>query len=104
MNQQGAKKSKQASTLLVELLGALAENSDQEDECLEPEDGLSEGNQGGSDDLWLTVRGAAERIHVSRTTIYRLVREGKLPVCKAGGRVLINRETLDSCLKDGLLA
>ena len=50
------------------------------------------------------MQAACDYVHVSRTTMYRLVREGKLPSHRVRGRILICRETLDRCIKDGLLA
>ena len=53
---------------------------------------------------WLSVKAACEYVHVSRTTLYRLVREGKLPSHRVRSRILLNREKLDQCIADGLLA
>lgn len=46
--------------------------------------------------LAYTVAEAAESIGVSRWTMYRLIKSGRLPSSKIGGRVLV--------LVDGLLA
>jgi excisionase family DNA binding protein len=35
---------------------------------------------------WLTVDGAAARLHVSKKTIYRAVAEGKLRAARIGGK------------------
>ena len=41
-----------------------------------------------------TVKEAAELLGVGRTTVYALIRSGRLPVVKIGRRTVIRRETL----------
>ncbi|MEE0846106.1 MAG: helix-turn-helix domain-containing protein [Eggerthellaceae bacterium] len=91
--------------LLAEMLGMMAHlgnNFEQSPSGAESHRSAEAGD--GSDEIWLSVQAACDYVHVSRTTMYRLVREGKLPSHRIRGRILINRETLDRCIKDGLLA
>lgn len=91
--------------LLAEMLGMMAHlgnNFEQSPSGVESHRSAEAGD--GSDEIWLSVQAACDYVHVSRTTMYRLVREGKLPSHRIRGRILINRETLDRCIKDGLLA
>ena len=46
-----------------------------------------------------TVAEAAELLGVGRTTVYVLIRTGRLPVVKIGRRTVIRRETLQVFLQ-----
>ena len=47
----------------------------------------------------LTVEEAAWSLGVSETKIYRMMSEGKLPVCKVGGNSLVDPEDLRVLLR-----
>ena len=44
---------------------------------------------------YLTVDEAAQVMRVGRSTVYRLVREGELPLLKIGRRSVITRQAVD---------
>ena len=91
--------------LLAEMLGVMARlRAAEEPSPADAEPRRDAGSKGPAGEEWLSVQAACDYVHVSRTTMYRLVREGKLPSHRVRGRILICRETLDRCIKDGLLA
>lgn len=91
--------------LLAEMLGMMANLGNDIEHSPSDAEGHRSAEAGdGLDETWLSVQAACDYVHVSRTTMYRLVREGKLPSHRIRGRILINCETLDRCIKDGLLA
>lgn len=44
----------------------------------------------------LSLADVAYRLSVSRTTVWRLVREGRLPVVRIGSRTLVPRSAVES--------
>lgn len=108
MEQRGTDDARRRQALLAEMLGIMAGlGSPQGSDT--PQADAGEGllarppkERGGQE--WFSVQDACDYVHVSRTTLYRLIREGKLPSHRIRGRILINRETLDACIRDGLLA
>lgn len=53
---------------------------------------------------WLTVAEAAEYLKMGRSTIYKLLKEGKLPAHKAGRAWRFDVKELDDWIKSGKLA
>lgn len=47
----------------------------------------------------LSDREAAEYIGISRSAIWRLIKDGSLPPCRIGGRTLIRRVDIDAFLE-----
>lgn len=106
MEQRGTDSADQ-SQMLAMLLGEMLGFSGTNVTSAPPADDEHDNPAGLSDEPeqeWLSVKAASEYIHVSRTTLYRLVKEGKLPSHRIRKRILIHKETLDACIKDGLLA
>ena len=56
------------------------------------------------DTKWLTVIEAAEYLKMGRSTVYKLLREGRLPAHKAGREWRFDAKELDDFLKAGRLA
>ena len=52
-------------------------------------------------DKLLTIREAAEMIHLSVPTIYGLVQHAKIPVCKRGKRLYFSKQDLVSWIMAG---
>ena len=50
---------------------------------------------------WLKIAEAAEHVGVSRMTVYRWIRQGKLPSHKVGGIVRVKLEDVDKLLEEG---
>ncbi len=50
--------------------------------------------------LAMSVEEVAKSIGVSTTTIYKLVKEGKIPHKKIGGRIVFHRNSIESWLQD----
>jgi excisionase family DNA binding protein len=50
--------------------------------------------------LVFTVDEAAEKLHVGRSTIFKLIREGSLPTIKVGKRRLIPVDALEMWVRD----
>lgn len=48
----------------------------------------------------LTVRNLTERFPISRTTVWRLTKQGKLPYLRLGGRIFYRSSTIDSLLDE----
>jgi excisionase family DNA binding protein len=48
---------------------------------------------------WFTVAEVAERMRVSRMTVYRLVEAGELPAARIGRSVRINGDDVESFLR-----
>lgn len=48
----------------------------------------------------LTIDEVAELLHLHEMTVYRLVKQGKLPGFKVGGRWRFRREVLESWMVD----
>lgn len=51
-----------------------------------------------------TVREAAQVLGISRYTLYDMVKDGKFPAIRLGGRVLIARAQIDKVLAEGISA
>lgn len=51
---------------------------------------------------WFTVAEVAERMRVSRMTVYRLVEARELPATRIGRSVRINRDDLERYLRDAV--
>lgn len=54
--------------------------------------------------VWLDIKQACEYIHVSRSKLYALIKEGKIPAMKISRKLLIRRERLDELIESGSLA
>lgn len=54
--------------------------------------------------VWLDIKQACEYIHVSRSKLYSLIKEGKIPAMKVSRKLLIRRERLDELIESGGLA
>ncbi|WP_165247216.1 helix-turn-helix domain-containing protein [Adlercreutzia sp. ZJ141] len=54
--------------------------------------------------VWLDIKQACEYIHVSRSKLYSLIKEGKIPAMKVSRKLLIRRERLDELIESGSLA
>ncbi|MFD1443004.1 helix-turn-helix domain-containing protein [Thermoactinomyces vulgaris] len=52
--------------------------------------------------LVYTVKQAAKALNISQTTCYELIREGKLPHLKLGGRKLIPIKALEEFIERGV--
>jgi excisionase family DNA binding protein len=51
--------------------------------------------------LSYTINEACAAIGIGRTSLYELIKAGALPVCKVGGRTLIERSALEVLLRQG---
>ena len=47
---------------------------------------------------WLTVKEIADYLKFHKMTIYRHVRQGRIPASKVGRRWLFNKESIDNLL------
>lgn len=106
MEQRGTN-SVDRSQQLAEILGEMLGLPDVHERSIPPANDelvVSEEALDGPKQEWLSVKDACGYIHVSRSTLYRLVREGKLPSHHVRSRILLNKEMLDQCIKDGSLA
>ena len=66
--------------LLAEMLGVMTRlRAAEEPSPADAEPRRDAGSKGPAGEEWLSVQTACDYVHVSRTTMYRLVREGKLP-------------------------
>lgn len=66
--------------LLAEMLGVMARlGNDHGPSSSDAESHRAAEAAGEADEEWLSVQAACDYVHVSRTTMHRLVREGKLP-------------------------
>ena len=66
--------------LLAEMLGVMARlRAAEEPSPADAEPRRDAGSKGPAGEEWLSVQAACDYVHVSRTTMYRLVREAKLP-------------------------
>lgn len=50
---------------------------------------------------WLDLKTVAEYLHISRSTLYNLIREEKIPTVYVGRLRRVNRKVLDSILESG---
>ena len=53
-------------------------------------------------DLLLDVRSVELYVYISRKTVYRLVRQGKLPHTRIGRHIRVSKRALDSVLAQGI--
>lgn len=53
--------------------------------------------------VWLDMKTLSEYLHVSRSTLYKMVREGTLPVVRVGRQLRIKRDMVDEMLSAGEL-
>lgn len=89
------------SELAAALLDALDERSlDQLAMALAPRLGMLVG-ESVSAAPWLDARGAAERLALSRDTIYELARSQQIPHHKVGARLRFRPEELDLWVRSG---
>lgn len=51
--------------------------------------------------VWLDMKALSEYLHVSRSTLYKMVREGTLPVVRVGRQLRIRRDMVDEMLDAG---
>mgnify|MGYP001781650665 FL=1 len=66
--------------LLAEMLGVMTRlRAAEEPSPADAEPRRDAGSKGPAGEEWLSVQTACDYVHVSCTTMYRLVREGKLP-------------------------
>jgi excisionase family DNA binding protein len=57
----------------------------------------------GQSDSFLTIEGAAEMLHLSKSTIYSKSSKGEIPgVCKRGKRLFFSKNSLTEWIKGGL--
>jgi len=49
----------------------------------------------------VTVREASELFGISTTTLYRLIKAGKLPIIKLGRKKLISKQYLEALISEG---
>jgi excisionase family DNA binding protein len=49
---------------------------------------------------FLTIKEFCEQGRISRTTLYRHIKSGRIPHIKLGGRVLISSQIIDSMVKE----
>ena len=52
-------------------------------------------------DVWLDVRAVELYLHLSRRTIYRLVKKGVFPCARIGRQIRINKRVIDEVLGAG---
>ena len=53
--------------------------------------------------VWLDMKTLSEYLHVSRSTLSKMVREGTLPVVRVGRQLRIKRDMVDEMLSAGEL-
>ena len=53
---------------------------------------------------WLDIKQTAKYIHVSRSKVYELIRESKIPAVRVGHKYVIKKEQLDELVEAGMLA
>ena len=53
------------------------------------------------DSTWLDIETAARYLHISKSSLYNLIREEKIPTVYVGRLRRINRKELDSILESG---
>ena len=58
---------------------------------------------GTEPDEWLDLKAVSEYLHVSRSTLYTMVREEVLPVVRVGRSIRVSRKQLISLLESGEL-
>ena len=51
--------------------------------------------------VWLDMKTLSEYLHVSRSTLYKMVHEGTLPVVRVGRQLRIRRDMVDEMLSAG---
>lgn len=49
---------------------------------------------------YLSIKQICERLPVSKTLVYRLVKEGTIPSTLLGGKILVPEDALDALLED----
>jgi excisionase family DNA binding protein len=52
----------------------------------------------------LDIPSAAQFLSIGRTSIYKMMRDGRLPSTKIAGRRLIPRHALEGLMRDGMSA
>jgi len=62
---------------------------------------LSQNNTPPEEDKLLTIREAAEILHLSVPTVYGLVQRAEVPVCKRGKRLYFSKQELVSWIMTG---
>ncbi len=62
---------------------------------------LSQNNTPPEEDKLLTIREAAEILHLSVPTVYGLVQRAEVPVCKRGKRLYFSKQELLAWIKSG---
>lgn len=60
-------------------------------------------SDGASEDVWISVKDVVGILHVSRSTVYSLIRKGKIPMVHVGRQTRINKAVLDGLVKSGAL-
>lgn len=56
------------------------------------------------EETWLDLKGLAEYLHVSRSTLYNMISDGRLPMHRVGKQLRIHRNTVDELVLSGKLA
>lgn len=64
---------------------------------------VNKASAGREPDEWLDLKAVSEYLHVSRSTLYTMVREEVLPVVRVGRSIRVSRKQLISLLESGEL-
>lgn len=58
---------------------------------------------GASEGVWISVKDVVGILHISRSTVYSLIRKGKIPIVHVGRQTRINKNVLDELIESGAL-
>lgn len=58
---------------------------------------------GADGDLWMDARSVEPCLGISRRTLYRLVKNGAIPVSRVGRRIRVRKHALDAAVAAGLV-
>lgn len=58
---------------------------------------------GADGDLWMDTRSVELYLGISRRTLYRLVKNGAIPVSRVGRRIRVSKRALDVAVAAGLV-
>lgn len=58
---------------------------------------------GADGDLWMDARSVESCLGISRRTLYRLVKNGAIPVSRVGRRIRVRKHALDAAVAAGLV-
>ena len=54
-------------------------------------------------ETWLGLKGLVDYLHVSRSTLYNMINDGRLPMYRIGRQLRIHRDTVDELVFSGKL-